>query len=159
MNSINITDIKSFMSKLLIKEDFDFFLVEEASITTFNTFNIDGHIIKSYYEPNELEELQDTSLSSWGAIKHICFFLIKGKRTPSRFKFVFKANADIVSKIISSEALSFNENDIAGLYLNIKYENNSLNCITAISMNTFTMDKTIEKAWDKYIETLLNNIC
>ena len=114
MKSINITDVKNFMSKLLIKEDFDNFLLEEASITTFNTFTIDGHIHKNYYTSEEYEALRNTELSYWSTIKPICFELIKGKKTPSRFKIILKADENLVVKI------SEDSSNILGLYLNIK---------------------------------------
>lgn len=152
MKSINITDVKNFMSKLLIKEDFDNFLLEEASITTFNTFTIDGHIHKNYYTSEEYEVLRNTELSYWSTIKPICFELIKGKKTPSRFKIILKADENLVVKI------SEDSSNILGLYLNIKYEDGTLNCITATSMKSFTLDKTIDDTWDKYIDTYINKI-
>ena len=152
MKSINITDVKNFMSKLLIKEDFDNFLLEEASITTFNTFTIDGHIHKNYYTSEEYEALRNTELSYWSTIKPICFELIKGKRTPSRFKIILKADENLVVKI------SEDSSNILGLYLNIKYEDGILNCITATSMKSFTLDRTIDDTWDKYIDTYINKI-
>lgn len=152
MKSINITDVKNFMSKLLIKEDFDNFLLEEVSITTFNTFTIDGHIHKNYYTSEEYEALRNTELSYWSTIKPICFELIKGKKTPSRFKIILKADENLVVKI------SEDSSNILGLYLNIKYEDGILNCITATSMKSFTLDRTIDDTWDKYIDTYINKI-
>ena len=146
------TDVKNFMSKLLIKEDFDNFLLEEASITTFNTFTIDGHIHKNYYTSEEYEALRNTELSYWSTIKPICFELIKGKKTPSRFKIILKADENLVVKI------SEDSSNILGLYLNIKYEDGILNCITATSMKSFTLDRTIDDTWDKYIDTYINKI-
>ena len=43
MISLQIKNTKSFMNTLLVSEQFDSFEVEEATITTFNTFYIDGH--------------------------------------------------------------------------------------------------------------------
>ena len=41
MIALKITHIKQFMNRLLAGEDFDSFLLEEASISTYNTFTID----------------------------------------------------------------------------------------------------------------------
>jgi hypothetical protein len=80
MNSVNIPskDIKKFMNCLLVGDTFDKFLLEEASITTFNTFTIDGHVQSDFYSEEELASLADSTLSSWANIKPICFNLIKG---------------------------------------------------------------------------------
>ena len=43
MRAFQIQDVKSFMSHLLLSNTFDRFLLTEASITTFNTFFIDGN--------------------------------------------------------------------------------------------------------------------
>ena len=47
--------------------------------------------------------------------------------------------------------LGFTRQDIGGLYLNIVFENGKLNCITGTSLNIFTMDKTLERVWDKRV--------
>lgn len=155
MNSISITDIKVFMSKLLVKADFDTFLMEEATITTYNTFTINGHIQKDFYTPDEYDLLPSKTLSYWSAIKPICYELIKGTKTPLRFKIVLKADTALVNKTLTDYELTYNENDISGLYINIRYENSALSIISATSMNTFTLDKSLEKAWDSYISSIL----
>src|SRR5574344_687938 len=93
MQSINISDVKTFMKRLLINNSFDDFLLEDASITTFNTFNIDGHLQKAYYSKEEYEALNLRSLSYWHEIKPICFELIKGKKTPLGFTFILQLDS------------------------------------------------------------------
>jgi predicted fused transcriptional regulator/phosphomethylpyrimidine kinase len=41
---------------------------------------------------------------------------------------------------------------VQGLYLNIRYNGETLTCITGTSFKTFTMDKTLEHAWDEMTE-------
>ena len=53
MRAFQIQDVKSFMSHLLLSNTFDRFLLTEASITTFNTFFIDGHLHKDYFSSDE----------------------------------------------------------------------------------------------------------
>ena len=48
--------------------------------------------------------------------------------------------------------------DVGGLYLNLVYENDVLNCITGTYLNIFTMDKSLEKAWDKKIRKEIMNL-
>lgn len=161
MNSINIpsSEVKKFMNCLLIKETFDNFLLEEASITTYNTFTIDGHIQNDFYSADELENLPDKTLSSWGAIKPHCFNLIKGSKLPLRFKIVLKASISYTEKLLNENPCGLSIKDIGGLYINIRYDTKhtlagdeaatpSLDCISMASLNIFSMDKTLEKAWD-----------
>ena len=58
MLALKINDVKGFMNRLLIGETFDQFPMAEASVTTFNTFSIDGLINNLFafqsYAENEL---------------------------------------------------------------------------------------------------------
>ena len=44
MIALKAEDVKSFTTKLFVREDFDAFLVKEVNITTYNSFSIDGHV-------------------------------------------------------------------------------------------------------------------
>lgn len=171
MNSINIpsTDIKKFMNCLLIKETFDHFLLEEATITTYNTFTIDGHIQKDFYSTEELNSLPDKMLSTWAVIKPHCFNFIKGNKLPLRFKIILKASISYTEKLLNENPCGLSLNDIGGLYINVRYdskhslsgedtENASLDCISMASLNVFSMDKTLEKAWDKMCQKAVESI-
>lgn len=186
MISLKISDIKNFMSKLLHENDttFDTFLVAEATIATFNTFHIDGHINHDFYRNDnsidtisESEEANSNSLlstssnkfaspevsssvrpdmSAWKTLKPICFALIKGKRTPLHFRFVFHLSPENTTRFLTQSAdeigHEFSPENVTGLILNIKYDGNALTCITATSLNIFTMDKSLEHAWDHMIQ-------
>ena len=155
MNKINITDIKNFMSKLLIKEDFDEFLLKEASITTYNTFTIDGRIKESFYSKEEYEELKNKHFTEWAAVKSYCYNIIKGKKLPVNFKIVLKMNEDMTLTLLKESGSPLNISDVEGLLLTIKYENGVLDCISATSLYTITTDKTLENHYDKVIEKRL----
>ena len=58
MIALKVEDVKTFTSKLFLKEDFDSFLVKEVNIVTYNNFSIDGHIRQGYYTDEELEANQ-----------------------------------------------------------------------------------------------------
>ena len=51
MLALKINDVKEFMNQLLIGETFDHFQLVEASITTFNTFSIDGTLKREFLTP------------------------------------------------------------------------------------------------------------
>lgn len=171
MNSINIPskDIKKFMNCLLVGDTFDKFLLEEASITTFNTFTIDGHIQNDFYSEEELATLPDSNLSTWATIKPICFNLIKGNKLPLRFKIILKASASYTEKLLAENPCGLTVKDIGGLYINIRYDSKhgisgeevstaTLDCISMASLNIFSMDKTLEKAWDEVCEKFLGRM-
>lgn len=154
MQSTNISDVKIFMKKLLIDDVFDHFLLDESTITTYNTFSINGHIQKSYYTDEEYEQLKNKDFTYWEAIKPMCFNIIKGKKTPLSFKIILKLDPEATLNFINEQGLN-NDNIVSSLYININYENMALNCISATSYKSFSLDKTIENAFDKYIEKFL----
>lgn len=143
------------MSKLLISDMFDKFLLSEAVISTYNTFTIDGHINKDFYTSEELEESDFQSLryiSCWETLKPICFDLIKGKKTPVSFKFVFLLAPSNIKKILEKENIALSVDDINALALNIKYDNGIVTCTSGTSIRVFSLDKSLENAWDDMIK-------
>lgn len=158
MKSITIDNIKIIMNLLLAGDYFDDFLLDKASITTYNTFTIDGHIIKSYFTDEEYALLKNKELIDWKTVKHMAYEIIKGKKTPVKFKIVLALNPEQLDRFLQSNNLSYNISDISGLYLNINYENNALSCITATSLNTFTLDKELEHCFDDYVTKLFSSI-
>lgn len=154
MISLQIVDTKIFISQLLKSELFDHFLLVEASITTGNTYTIDGKIQSSFYSKEELEESGRTQLTYdyWINFKHICYELIKGKKTPLQLKFVLALSPKNIESIISYAGIQLSASDINGLYLNIQFLENEFHCTTGTSLNIFSLDKSIEHAWDSMVE-------
>lgn len=85
MVSLQIEEIKEFTRQLFIGTTFDHFLLREAQIVTFNSFQIDGRIRPDYYSAEEREEQGIEGFSAWLALRPFCFSLIKGKRLPKAF--------------------------------------------------------------------------
>ena len=88
----------------------------------------------------------------WKEVREYCFSLIKGKRTPLSFKFVLGLSDSNVEKLLLQQGLDFKPDDVRGLYINLKYDGSKLHCITGTSMKLFTMDKSLEQAWDKMVQ-------
>lgn len=153
MISLSITDKKAFISRLLAGEAFDHFLAAEAVITTFNTFIVDGRIKKDFYTEEELSQngLSERNYSYWKEIKNVCFELIKGKKTPLGFKFVFQLADYNIEKLLHQNELPFQKHDINGLVLTVKYDGTKLTAVTGTSMKLFTMDRRLEQVWDENV--------
>lgn len=145
MIALEFPEVKDCMSKLLLSETFDSFLFIEGDITTYNRFRIDGTIHKEFYD-TEAQPLED--YSTWKSIREYCFSIIKGKRTPLHFQFVFSLSKANIANFLSAEGLPFQPSQVKGLYLNFKYDGKHLHCITGTSLNTFSLDKSLEHSWD-----------
>lgn len=154
MTSLQILDIKHFMAELLVQSTFHKFLLSEATISTFNTFHIDGHLNPSFFTKEEQEEkgLSSRIMSTWEEVRPICFDLIKGKKIPLSFKFVFFLSPDRAEELLSGTNPELIKEEVNGFLLNVKYDGASLTCITGVSIKTFTMDKTIDMEWDQVMK-------
>lgn len=149
MIGLELTEVKECMAKLLLSEVFDPFYFVEGEIITFSTFTIDGFLKKEFYNKEEIPE-RDYAL--WKDVREYCFSIIKGKRTPLNFKFVLGLSDSNIEKLLLQQGLDFKPQDVRGLYINLKYDGSKLQCITGTSMKLFTMDKSLEQAWDKMVQ-------
>lgn len=156
MIALKINSLKSFMENLLMGSKFDSFLVSEVSLTTYNTFTIDGHIQKAFYTTEEYEQLPQKEFSLWHTLKPLCYSLMKGTKLPNRFKIILLLSENAVKSFLDSRNLTFSPENVNGLFLNLKYEENSLTCTTGTSLNFFTLDKSLENAWDNFIKEFLS---
>lgn len=152
MISVEILDTKKFMQKLLASESFDSFYLESASITTFNTFQIDGHMVKAFFagtdaSGNDME--MPSEFSTWKQMRQTCFDLIKGNRSPVAFQITLYAGDNYMHRLHTKPEFATIAPLIKALGVNIRFENNKLILITATSYQSFVMDKRVENAWDE----------
>lgn len=148
MISLSLTDIKDFTCQLFLKDSFDSFCFMEGQIVTFNTFHIDGFLQKDFFDTNaELPEY-----SYWKNVREHCFHIIKGKRTPLSFHFVFSLSPENISRLIAQNASSLRPEEVQGLYMNLHFDGTHLTCVTGTSFKTFTLDKSLEHVWDEMVQ-------
>lgn len=155
MISLKIGDIRQFTSSLFVGETFDKFLLKEASIVTFNTFTIDGRIRHEYFTQEELEEKKIEEFSSWKVVKPFCFSLIKGKKLPGSFQIILQLPPGGTEHFILSKGVPLEPSQVNGLYVNIRYEEGKLSCVTGTSVTVFTMDKTLDHEWDQALRQFM----
>lgn len=149
MIALSLTEVKECMSKLLLSDTFDSFLFIEGEIMTFGTFTMDGYLKKDFFKETEIPNRE---YALWKDMRDYCFSLIKGKRTPLSFKFVLGLSESNIEKLIQQQGLDFESEDVRGLYINLKYDGQKLQCVTGTAMNLFTMDKSLEQAWDVMVQ-------
>ena len=159
MVALEITEIKDFMNKLLCQETFDNFLLKEAAIVGNASWNVDGTITPGFYSEDELETegLSGMQFLPFSRLRPQCFSLIKGKRTPSYFKFIFLLSPAHLARTLEQTHSSYSPSDITGLFLNLKFQNSKLLLTTGISYRIFSTDKSLEQEWDALIKRFLKN--
>ena len=157
MIALKLLEIKDFMHKLLCTETFDNFLIREAAICGSCMWELDGTLHTDFYSAEELaaQGLDGVSCLPFHHVRSQCFDLIKGKRTPSYFKFVFLVSPANLARTLKQTSSSFTPEDITGMFLNLKFQHGSLLLTTGISYRIFSVDKSLEQEWDALVKRFL----
>ena len=151
MIALKIEDLKTLPAQLFMGETFDYWLVREANIVTFNSFTIDGRIRQGYYSDEELETNRIEELSSWKTLRPFCYSLIRGRKLPESFQITLQLSPEENEKFIRRVKPDLSADQVAALYLNIRYENHAAACVTGTSLKIFMLDKQIEQEWDETV--------
>ncbi len=159
MKILRITNIKDFMNKLLLSEMFDHFLLVEASISQAATFIIDGHLTNDFFSEEEIDayRLNGLSYAPFSLLRAGCYDMIKGKKTPVSFKFVFMLSPDNLARTLAKSDGSFAAEDLNGVFINLKFQGGSLTCTTGVSYKTFLPDHSFEQYWDSLVPKFLSS--
>ena len=157
MLALQITSLKNFMNHLLAGDLFDIFLLEEASISTAITIQIDGSLNQKFFPTEEWEDktVRPYDFIAWKDIKGTCFNLIKGKRTPSHFQFVFHLMPAHVSSILQKGNATISPELVKAFVVTIRFDGEKATLYTGTSFTTFIMDKEPERLWDEAFKQYL----
>lgn len=157
MQTIEVLDIKQFMQLLFQTNALDSYEFISASIRTDMTYNLDGHINKEFFTPDELEQMNtnESLYLFWHTAKEKVFQLIKGKKTPSQLKIVLKLSEDNTYSLLESTHSTLSTMDIDGMFLNILFQHDKLTIVCGISYKIFTLDKNLENEFTTSISSLL----
>lgn len=148
MIALEVTDIGDFMKKFLIQNVFDQFYLLEGEVATFSTFRIEGGLNDGWYTSDETDILQNRKWSLWSEVKPVAFLLMKGKKLPVSFRFVLQLSDANTEWLLNKYHLEMLKDQLSGLYLNIRYQERKLVCVTGLSYKTFVMNRTLDHLWD-----------
>lgn len=144
---LNISEIQKTMVQLLARTAFDEFLLEQAEIITFGKMALSGKRNADWYD-----ETVENDWLYWNEVKSFVFSYIKGERTPSVMRISLKASDTLGEKMMrDSGVLAEYLEERPDLNLQIRYEKDALVVVTGITRKIFTMDKTMEFAWDQAV--------
>ena len=167
MKSFEIENIRKITGAIFAGETFDTFCVTEASFETLFTLSIDGHVNQDYLksadgqtekDPDDAktqETVKNTGagMVTWKQIRPLCYETIKGSRLPVRFKIVFMSPPEKIQGFLEKHSITnVLARDVKGLFINVYYENNKIQCTSGVSRVSFSMDRSLEEAWDESVE-------
>ncbi len=159
MTSFQITELKSFMGKLLGTDCFDSFLLAGAQVVTAVEYTIDGRIHPEFYTKEELQDphVCPCEFVSWAQMRPILFQMIRGKRSPSRFKLMLHLNPEYVPAVMKGADPSLLPEQVKALVLTVRYEDGRAFLVTGTAFHSFVLDKTLDACWDKTIRRFLTS--
>lgn len=164
MKAIDISNTKKFTQALFAGDDFDTFAVAEAKFDTLIHVEIDGHTNPEFLEKPEDTVSSETAacekgIALWTDVRKLCYQVVSGKRLPVRFKVVLMVPKDKTESFLKNSGVMMKASDVGALSLNIKYEAGKISCVTGTALKTFTMDKSLEEAWDASMQKFLAKFC
>ena len=82
--------------------------------------------------------------------------MIKGKRSPLRFKFVFHLMPDYVPGVLKGADSSITADQVKALVLTVRYDGSSVSLVTGTAFCSFVMDRTLDAQWDRTMRQFLS---
>lgn len=153
MISLKILEMNRFMGKLLKGENFDGFLLKEGFLRTNIEYRFQGQLFAEYFDTSEQEKLEEKYVY-WGELRPTLFELIKGKRTPLAFSFTLLLTKNDTTELLARRLVSVGE-DTPSLFLQIRFDHGVGHIVTGTARNTFTLDKSLDEAWDAEIKQII----
>ncbi|MDR0948848.1 MAG: DUF5721 family protein [Lachnospiraceae bacterium] len=155
MISVQLSNLKTFTTHLLLQNTFDSFSLEKASIVTAVEYSIDGRIHPGFYTGDDTPSQDD--FISWGEVKTCCLQVIKGKRAPLSFKFILHAPTETTRSLLAKLENEVLATQIQSLVLTIVYDGTSARCTSGCSYKSFIMDKSADALWDDWMCKFLDD--
>ena len=153
MISLKILEMNRFMGKLLKGETFDGFLLKEGFLRTNIEYRFQGQLFAEYFDTEEQAGLEEKYVY-WGELRPTVFELIKGKKTPLAFSFTLLLTKNDTTQLLARRQVNVGE-DSPSLFLQIRFEHGTGHMVTGTARNIFTLDKSLEEAWDEEIRQLM----
>ena len=152
MRAYGIRDIKGCMAHILTKETFDSFLLSEAKIVGKASFHITGIPAKDFYREEPLDE---SGYVAYGRLRDVLLSVIRGKETPESFTLMFLLPRQKTEELIESSGSVLTPSDVEQLSLLVRFKEGELSVSTGSAYRIFTTDKTLNDAWDRWVENFL----
>ena len=144
-----VTRLGPLTQQLFLGTAFDDFLVREAAFQTGFRSDFDGQCPDADAPEPYIR---------WEQLRPIAYQLIKGKTLPRSFQIVFRLSNEKTAAFLQAIDSSYAPEDVAGLFLNLRYAHEQLSVTTGCLLTEFSLDRELELAWDKQITRFLEKV-
>lgn len=149
MITLKIPNVKDFMQKLLLSPVFDEWGFQGAEVFALTQYSISGTLNGKYLTEEERAARSGTELR-YKEIRSVLTSIIRSGRTPSQMKIVLVCPSSLLGDHVSAFAESY--------LMNIYFKDGILMTAGAISMRTFTMDRSDAQFWDNHFPKVLDQL-
>jgi hypothetical protein len=140
--------LKNIMRQLLVGDAFDGFFVRGVEICALTKFEMSG-ILDKGFAAEEGKEPPSRNFCLWSELKPYAYGLVKGSKKPRAMR--------IVLSLPDEQAKGMHEN-AAALFLNMSFDADKLTLTTVTSQKIFTMDKSMDHAWEEYVSNFFKSL-
>ncbi len=154
MKVFRLFDNKNVMAHVLTKETFDDFLLSEVKISGKAFLHLTGTPTPGFFPEEDVDE---RGYVSYGLLRPICLEMIRGQNTPESFTFMFLLPTGKLEAFLDETDSTLQPFDVENLSFLIRFKDGELTLTTGSAFKIFTMDKTINTAWDRWVEQYLNS--
>ncbi len=161
MIALHIDDINKMTTTLFKSTSFDQFALQEGSVSGKFSMFIEGNISPDYTSSEdalENEAEKNSGYVKWLEVRPLLVSLFENDTLPASFKIVLQAPKSYMDKLLNDPAFGGDPMVYKALILTFRYEHGKLTCLTGISANQFTLDKSIDKLWDQAICKSLDHL-
>ena len=75
--------------------------------------------------------------------------MIRGRRSPSRFRLMLHLRPDYVPGVLKGADPSLTPEQVKALVVTVRYEDGKASLITGTAFHSFVLDKTLDACWDR----------
>ncbi len=146
------------MGRLFGESFCDGLMVSFFELTTGMPARFDGKRYAGWYSDDEMEVMCDAHTQRyvcWRELKPYVFAMIQGKRTPASMDWAFILPEPAVQQVLQAYALEQKKDSVETLVWNLHFEKGTLMLVTGCSLRTFSLDKSVEQAWDAWTGQML----
>ncbi len=160
MLAVKVLDVKKCMHEMLVADTFHIWQLLEAKLIGRISYVIDGHITKGYLSTEELEEegLSEKECIPYEMVRPMCYEMTKGKHTPKYFRQTFLMPRKDISAFLQTNSIQMQPENVANLTVNFTFAEGELIVTTSSAMQTFSLDKSLDEAWDSWVLEFLRKI-
>ena len=153
MRVYRLFDNKNVMAHILTKDTFDNFLLSEVKISGKASLHLTGSPASGFFSEEELDE---RGYVTYGVLRPICLEMIKGTKTPESFTFMFLLPSKELEGFLDETESTLQPFDVENLSFLVRFKDGELTLTTGSAFKIFTMDKSINDAWEKWVQNFLH---